>query len=227
MEPTAISARLRSMRRALLSFLALVLVLVGGAAAAPCAMACSCAPATPAKEIADSDLVAEVSVLSVREEGMERVYDIEARRIWKGPDRASLVVRTQSQSSACGVRMTKGKTYLLFATGDGQAYHASSCGGTAATDTKNPRVSRLDVVSRLGEGRVPPPVVAGEPTSSSAPTADGAAPSAGGQPSDDEGSSDQAYVEEARPSWVLLVLVGGLLLAMGVGVLAAVRRSRR
>jgi hypothetical protein len=68
--------------------------------------------------------------------------------VWKGPKRETLELTTPSQGSACGYSFSKGRTYLVDATGK-KVLDTSTC-----SETK--RLSEAsELVEALGNGETP------------------------------------------------------------------------
>lgn len=115
--------------------------------APPCpADRCKCIPPPPPREaIAQSDAVFTGVVARVEERrrsGKDAEWAVlevtlAVTRRWKGPAADTLVVRTATDSAACGVEFVAGEEYLVYADGK----------GTLATDS----CSRTAPVSRAGE----------------------------------------------------------------------------
>lgn len=120
---------------------------------------CSCFDDSAAQLIDRADLVAEVTV---RDRGRTTLsgapatqYRVSTDRVWKGPVEPRYRVTSVDAATVCGVTMRRGGSYLLLATRTGQAWTTTICNGTAAVQAQDPFVSREEVMTREGPGKVP------------------------------------------------------------------------
>lgn len=92
------------------------------------ALACSCASAPVEKEFSWSEAVFAGEAVSVEGEGVEdREVTFRVAKVWKGPDRGTLEVRTAASEASCGYGFEEGEGYLVYA-GDG--LDVNLCGAT-------------------------------------------------------------------------------------------------
>lgn len=143
------------MTRTLRALLALVVVSLGLVLVvdAP-AFACSCKQATFAQQVERADVVFVATVDSVSSQTSPRVYELTARRTYKGT--VEHTTQVQSGSGSCGLgTLETGKAYVFLATGTAAPYSANQCGGTAAT---SPRlVTKVERILGTGQVVAPPP----------------------------------------------------------------------
>lgn len=122
-----------------------------------CASACTCAPfgGSPqqrAERMLDkSEAVFTGKVVDLKRGlkgpfgGAEKV-SFRVSEVWKGPKRETLEITTQSQESACGYSFSKGRDYLVDATGK---MSVSLCSET------RPLSEASELVEALGNGETP------------------------------------------------------------------------
>jgi hypothetical protein len=181
---------LRNLRRLLA---ALLLAGCGVVLTSVPAHACECAAATTQSHTKSAKAVFTGTVTSVTgagkadgQRGATYTQLVEVDRVYKGGiDTLTVEVTSDSGSSGtgqCGLGgLDPGRRYVFFVQGDGEAWTAEGCGGTApAADKLVTQVERL-----LGDGRPPMPpepeeavftqVSGGEPTSLTRAAAPGAA----------------------------------------------------
>jgi hypothetical protein len=104
------------------------------------ASACSCIPSSEGERYARADHVFEGRVVSEAVEPGDPAnqyddkirYAVKVRKEYKGNVPKRVDVATQFQGSLCGLRMTVGKDYLVFATGDSSDRRVETylCSGT-------------------------------------------------------------------------------------------------
>lgn len=204
--------RQRSMRRLVLVLVATVLALPVIVATAPCAHACDCDRPTPESAIPGADLIGEVTVLDESEDDDKRLYELEVTRSWKGATHSRIELSTESDVTACGLELTEGERYILFAGGsEDEGWSSTWCTATHGVDAEDPPVTRADVEAELGTGDVP----------TAAPDTTDTTDQAGG--ADDSRSSD------ARPWGTVLGVAAGVgtlvaLVCIGAGLLLHRRR---
>ena len=118
-------------------FLALALfgaTAVAGVSAPALSEACRCqAPRPVADRLETTDAVFYGKVTSVTSTGDENTgthtHTFAVRRVWKGELSATIRVRTNQSSAACGTRFTRGASYLIFASKQGRSWHTGVCSG--------------------------------------------------------------------------------------------------
>jgi len=132
------------------------------------AMACSCAPSgSPSEELKEAQAVFAGKVVRVREPRSKPVRNrrgrvvavrvsliakisFEVAKVWKGPDKDTILVETMTGCCACGYSFVEGEQYLVYAYGDGKnRLLASIC-----SRTKRLEAAQEDL-AELGEGKVP------------------------------------------------------------------------
>lgn len=153
-------------RLCLLGIFAVALGSIGAAMVAPgCAHACSCAgPAGSPERVAEQALSGSSAVFS------GKVVDIDwpllpissaapetvifrVSEVWKGPERATLEVKTAVSDVSCGYPFDAGESYLVYAHddgGDGDVTSASLCSST------KPLSEAGADLEALGPGAAPP-----------------------------------------------------------------------
>jgi hypothetical protein len=125
-----------------------------------CASACTCAsfggsPQQRAERMLDkSAAIFTGKVVDLKRGFKQSPYgslnkvSFRVTEVWKGPKRETLELTTPSQGSACGYSFSKGRTYLVDATGK-KSLDTSSC-----SETK--RLSEAsELVGALGNGETP------------------------------------------------------------------------
>jgi hypothetical protein len=129
------------------------------------ARACSCRAATLAERLERADAVFEGRVLSVTRvpppagrdapgAGALRA-EVEVVQTWKGADRERVTVVTAEAGARCGVELTAGRSYLVFASADEDALATGLCDGTRL------REDAEDDVAALGAGVTPVDIAPG------------------------------------------------------------------
>jgi hypothetical protein len=103
------------------------LVFAGGA------LACSCAPASPAESLAESDAAVVGRLLAVEPRGASRAqYRYEVLRVYRGRDaieRGSVLkVHSPRSSAACGLPDGIGRRFGLFLLGAAGRWTSGLCG---------------------------------------------------------------------------------------------------
>lgn len=91
------------------------------------AHACSCVAGSVADRLADSDLVVEGVVTSVRTTAREREYTFTVQRWWKGPHHEVVTVSTRADSAECGRSFTGREPQVVLATGSGGSWRTDLC----------------------------------------------------------------------------------------------------
>lgn len=213
------SARLTTMRRALLVILAslLTVALPGAASAgalAPCRAECSCAYLPLQEQIRTGDVVLVGTVTDearpARRTGpdQEVVYTLEVDEAIQGDVTATVEVSTSVDSAACGIGLMKGERYLIVAGRADGRLRTTLCSGTGPATSARVAEARA-AVPAAEQGTVTPT------TDEPSPAAEGAE-----DPEDATGAESPSLVP-------VTVLVGGALL-LGAAVLGvlAVRRRR-
>lgn len=205
------------MRRALAgATLALAGALAGTLVAPGSACACSCVgfSETEARDRADVVFVGRLArreepegVLTASTDPVTLVFEVTA--VTKGDAAAVQGVRTASSGASCGLEVSVGQVYEVYARDDATSLRADLCGGT-----------------RLAAGRPGP---AGSPPASATPTAttSGAVPAGVTSPGRPP-RAGEAGLETRSATPVLWSALGtaALLAAVGVGI-STVRRRRR
>ncbi|RKT56279.1 hypothetical protein [Saccharothrix australiensis] len=152
-------------RRRLLAHAAAVTTLTAGlvtAAFTGTASACSCLPGGEAAKYHRADHVFVAVVLSERlEPGSRYIYSTKVGHEYKGDVPRRVEITTHYQGTACGIRLTVGAKYLVFAHGDSgdRQVESTQCSGT-----------------RLASGGPPSTSLPPGTTASAAPTCATAAP---------------------------------------------------
>ena len=176
------------------------------------AWACSCAAATPAQLVDRSDVVlrgtledvAEPAGLAEPSSGAPaRSYRFTVAEVYRGTVAPTTWVGSAADGASCGLEgLEPGREYVVFAQERGEELWANLCGGTAPADTR--LVGEVEAVA--GPGQAPaqalPEAPSGQPPGAVAP------------------ASDRAW---------LVPLLGGLALALGLGValVVVVQRGHR
>ncbi|MGC1164964.1 MAG: hypothetical protein WA862_02545 [Solirubrobacterales bacterium] len=114
-------------------FIAAVSVVLLGLVGAGSALACSCAPSTPAESLAASDAAVVARLLAVEPYGATRAeYHYEVLRVYRGRDAiepgAVLKVISPRGSAACALPSGIGHDYGLFLVGAGRRWVGGLCG---------------------------------------------------------------------------------------------------
>lgn len=125
------------MRLLLASVLVGLGVLVGAptAQAVPCSQTCSCVLGSPQQQARRADVLAVVTVTDVALPSGGGAgyafYRLEVDQRLGGDVSRTATVRAYTVSDGCGVRLTRGRTYLLYAQEDGRgALMTTLCSGT-------------------------------------------------------------------------------------------------
>lgn len=113
--------------------IAAVSVALLGLVGAGNALACSCAPSSPAESLAGSDAAIAGRLVSVQPHGVSRaVYRYEVLHVYRGPDTiapgTTLKVMSARGSAACALPDGIGHHYGLFLLGDGRRWVGGLCG---------------------------------------------------------------------------------------------------
>jgi hypothetical protein len=144
---------------------------------APDARACTClAPPPPREALAQAAAVFEGKVTSVSTTPVPGSYpqmlevELDVTGVWKGDLTSKTVVRTASNSAACGIGFSVGTAYLVYAHEDQQVLYANLCSRTTQSATA---AADRDA---LGPSHAPAPAPPDETTGC---TASGAPRSAG------------------------------------------------
>jgi hypothetical protein len=134
---------------------ALLFVSVGAAGAGD-AVACSCAPATPAQSLAAADAAIVGRLLGVAPHGPGRAeYRYRVVRVYRGPDEVhpGTVLRVLSgrDSAGCALPTRSGRNYGLFLLGDRGRWASGICGVLAPRRLW--QAAQGASASRAGDGR--------------------------------------------------------------------------
>jgi hypothetical protein len=113
--------------------IAAVSVVLLGLVFANSALACSCAPTTPAESLAGSDAALAGRLLSVTPRGVTRAeYRYEVLHVYRGGDEIepglTLTVTSPRGSAACALPGGVGHSYGLFLLGAGRRWVGGLCG---------------------------------------------------------------------------------------------------
>jgi len=113
--------------------IAAVSVVLLGLVVAGSALACSCAPSTPAQALAGSDAAIAGRLLSVHPHGATRSeYRYEVLHVYRGRDAiepgAALLVMSPRGSGACALPDGIGHHFGLFLLGEGARWVGGLCG---------------------------------------------------------------------------------------------------
>lgn len=131
-------------------------------------LACKCAPPPSVSDaLREASAVFEGRVTHQTAEDTELEVTLNVVQAWKGVQMETVRVRTRADSAACGVELTIGESYLVYATqraagSSGAALEVLRCGRTRAARDAD------EDYSQLGIGAVP--VSAREPAAPGAPT---------------------------------------------------------
>jgi len=113
--------------------IAAVSVVLLGLVFAGSALACSCAPSTPAQSLAGSDAALSARLLSVKALGPTRAeYRYEVLHVYRGRGAiepgSTLKVMSPRGSAACALPDGVGRSFGLFLRGDGRRWAGGLCG---------------------------------------------------------------------------------------------------
>jgi hypothetical protein len=113
--------------------IAAVSVVLLGLVCAGSALACSCAPSSPARSLAESDAALIGRLLSVVPHGLTRAeYRYEVLHVYRGPNGlrpgATVKVTSPRGSASCALPEAVGRHYGLFLLGDGRRWASGLCG---------------------------------------------------------------------------------------------------
>jgi hypothetical protein len=113
--------------------IAAVSVVLLGLIFAGSALACSCAPSTPAESLANSDAAIAARLISVAPHGATRAtYRYEVLRVYRGRGEVepgtTLAVSSSRGSAACALPDRVGHDYGLFLLRDGRRWAGGLCG---------------------------------------------------------------------------------------------------
>jgi hypothetical protein len=117
------------------------------------AEACSCMSQSVEEAMASATAIFEARVVSVVEDGETRVVTFAVTQAWRGVNAEEVVVRTASNSAACGYEFAGGVTYLVYAGGEPEALTVSLCSRTA------PLLEASLDRTALGSGTIPVDIV--------------------------------------------------------------------
>jgi hypothetical protein len=116
-----------------------------------CAYACSCGLFSTQRLLSSSEAVFSGEVVDLKRDqkgpygGVDKV-SFRVSEVWKGPNRETLELTTQSQGSACGYSFSEGREYLVDAKGK---MSVDIC-----IETK-PLSEASEIVEALGNGETP------------------------------------------------------------------------
>jgi hypothetical protein len=113
--------------------IAAVSVVLLGLVFAGNALACSCAPSTPAESLARADAAVSGRLLSVRPQSATRAeYRYEILHVYRGSDEiergSKLSVTSPRAAASCALPSQIGHHYGLFLLGDGRRWAGGLCG---------------------------------------------------------------------------------------------------
>lgn len=98
------------------------------------AAACKCMQLTPAEAAEQATAVFEGRVVEVSDTGTpqapQRSVKLRVVRAWKGMQTEEAVVTTASDSAACGIQFARDQNYVVYASAQDGALHATSCSRT-------------------------------------------------------------------------------------------------
>jgi hypothetical protein len=117
-------------RRNVITAFSIVLL---GLVSAGSALACSCAPASPAESLARADAAIVARLLAVEPHGATRAeYRYEVLHVYRGRDAvepgSTLTVTSPVGSAACALPDRVGRNYGLFLLGEGRHWVGGLCG---------------------------------------------------------------------------------------------------
>lgn len=139
-----------TLRRLALALVTAALVVTGVQA-----WACDCAATTAEEAAQQADAVAHVRIDRIEYDlpGHSVYYTVTPLRVWKGSFDASFLVRTSTESAACGLPEQRlHNELLLFAeTKEDGRYAADSCGGTLTWGAE----ASSEITRALGPGAEP------------------------------------------------------------------------
>jgi hypothetical protein len=119
-----------------------------------CAYACSCGLVSTQRLLSSSEAVFSGEVVDLKRDqkgpfgGVDKV-SFRVSEVWKGPNRETLELTTQSQESACGYPFKEGQEYLVYAYGKGESFETGICNGT------HPLSKADEDLALLGNGEKP------------------------------------------------------------------------
>jgi hypothetical protein len=113
--------------------IAAVSVVLLGMVHAGSALACSCAPSTPAEALAGADAAVVARLVAVQPHGATRSeYRYEVLHVYRGRDAidpgSALEVMSPRGSAACALPDGVGRSFGLFLAGDGKRWVGGLCG---------------------------------------------------------------------------------------------------
>jgi len=113
--------------------IAVVTVVLLGLVGPGSALACSCAPSSPAELLAESDAAIAARLLAVKPHGPTRAeYRYEALRVYRGRGEieagSTVKVMSPRGSAACALPDGIGHSFGLFLLGDGRRWAGGLCG---------------------------------------------------------------------------------------------------
>lgn len=119
------------------------------ATAAP-AFACRCAAADIDQQTERADAVFVATVDGVTEVGRKFEYAVTATHSYKGTVDRETTVRSNQDTSACGLgELAVGTDYLFLVTGDSPPYAATTCGGSGPASAA--RITEVEGALGAGE----------------------------------------------------------------------------
>ena len=107
------------------------------------------------RALADSSAVFAGQVVNIRKEGWRlgtATVSFRVSEVWKGPERETLEVTTESQGSACGYSFSEGRKYLVYAMG--RKMKVNACGETTPLSEARADLEALGNGETLGAGGV-------------------------------------------------------------------------
>ena len=137
--------------------IAAVSVVLLGLVCAGSALACSCAPSSPARSLAESDAALIGRLLSVVPHGLTRAeYRYEILHVYRGPNRlrpgATVKVTSPRGSASCALPEAVGHHYGLFLLGDGRRWASGLCGVVSPSRLRS--AARKPAAGRTAGARV-------------------------------------------------------------------------
>jgi len=191
--------------RALLLTFAATLALAAFKPAA--AAACSCMQQTQEDAAQNASAIFEGRVTRIEDPSGQPKVHFQVVRSFKGPSQESLTASTANSSAACGYGFEEGKSYLVYASQEGEALVVSLCSRTA------PLESATEDLNKLGLGVTPfDPGAGSETTPPPSTPAPASGPAKGGCASctigarTPAGHERRAHEQHALSALALLVL---------------------
>ncbi len=121
-------------------------------------LACTCLPNQSAtQELKRATAVFSGKVIEVRKHRqsadpfatVEAVFEVE--RSWKGVDQKSISIFTSSRSISCGYGFKEGRSYLVYAHGDGKGLYTGLCSRTKRLKNARDDLKELDQAKGVTE----------------------------------------------------------------------------